>query len=177
MTSLTDEQLMQQIQQGDHPAFQQLVKRYVTPLQHYASRFLGNANEAEDVVQEVLLKAWRNAERWQADKAKVSTWLYSITHHLCIDLYRRKSLDTQSLDDAPDVAEPAAHSRLQALEISQHVSVALQHLPERQRSTLLLCYYQGLSAQEAAQVLDISSSAVESLLARARRALRQVLTP
>jgi len=176
LTAPTDEQLMQRIQQGEQKAFQILVERYVTPLQRYASRFLSNANEAEDVVQESLLKVWRNAERWQADKAKVSTWIYSITHNLCIDLYRRKRLDTVSLDEALETPEAPELSDLNALEISQHLSIALQALPERQRSALLLCYYQGMSAQEAASVMSVSNSAVESLLARARRALRSNLS-
>lgn len=174
-----DEMLMQRIQQGDSAAFRQLVQQHIRALHGFARRLLGNSAEAEDIVQETFIRVWHRAGQWQIGRAKLSTWLHSIAYHLCIDLGRRNHLRTVSIDDVMDDAELAGISesleQVQREEIIQEVEVALQQLPERQRSAIVLCYYQNMSNSEAAEVLAVSIPALESLLARGRRALREKL--
>jgi RNA polymerase sigma-70 factor (ECF subfamily) len=170
-----DEQMMIRIQQGDYQAFQCLVEQYLSPLYRFAWRMLGNSKDADDVVQETFIKVWRNAHQWQAEKAKLSTWLHSIVHHCCIDIHRQNRLITVDLEEAAEVIAPEATNGIFQTEILDQVENALQQLPERQKSAILLCYYQGLTNQEAAAILNVNVAALESLLARARRTLKQQL--
>lgn len=173
--SSDDEQMMYRIQQGDRQAFQRLVEQHLNPLYRFVRRMLGTPKDADDVVQETFIKVWRNAHQWQVGKAKLSTWLHSIAHHCCIDNYRQNSETLVDLDEAGDIAAPETNNGIYQTEVLDHVEKALQKLPERQRSAILLCYYQGFSNQETAEMLNISVTALESLLARARKTLKQQL--
>jgi RNA polymerase sigma-70 factor (ECF subfamily) len=180
LSELSDEALMLLIQTQDEPAFATLVDRHLTALHAFARRMLGNTNDAEDMVQEAFLRVWRHAARWKPGPAKLSTWLHRIIHNLCIDLRRRNhqgetvDIDTEEIQDAIATGITPEEC-LQEEQLSQAVEQALQILPERQRSAILLCYYQGLSNLQAAEVLNVSVAALESLMARGRRTLRQKL--
>jgi RNA polymerase sigma-70 factor (ECF subfamily) len=174
--SADDEQMMARIQQGDYQAFERLVEQHLNPLYRFAWRMLGNSKDADDIVQETFIKVWRNAHQWHAGKAKLSTWLHSIVHHDCIDLYRQQNqFVTVDLAEAAEVMAPETTSGIYQMEISEQVEYVLQQLPPRQKSAVLLCYYQGLNNQEAADILNINVAALESLLARARKTLKQLL--
>lgn len=170
MADLSDEELMQRIQQGDAQAFQRLVEQYIQPLYRFTYRALGNPCDAEDAVQDTFLKVWRRAYQWHASKASLSTWLHTIAHNVCIDQYRQRKINTEPLDAANNV--PSVTDSILQADMATDMAKLLQTLPARQRHALLLCYYQGLSNQEAAQILNVNVSALESLLARARRTLR-----
>ncbi len=171
-----DEALMLAIQGGDSKAYESAVRQHIKALSHYAYRMLGNSKDTEDITQEALLRLWTHANSWRADKASVSTWLHRITHNLCIDYLRKdKSNVTGELNDEHESKDrpasvPEQNERLDALKN------ALELLPERQRSAIILSHYQGFSNKEIAQVMDISVDALESILARARRGLRAQLS-
>ncbi len=174
MEQPSDEVLMLAIQKGDQQAFQQFVDRYMVALHKFAQRMLGNTSDADDVVQETFLRVWQKSTTWQTDKAKVSTWLHRITHNVCIDWQRKPKLSTVALTEIEETATTAnefLHTEMMARQVEQ----ALQQLPERQRSALILCYYQGMRNCEAAQVLNVNVPALESLLARGRKYLKKVL--
>ncbi|MEM7017476.1 MAG: RNA polymerase sigma factor [Pseudomonadota bacterium] len=173
----TDEVLMGRIQTEDHQAFTQLVDRHLKTIHGFAWRMLNNVTDAEDIAQETFLRVWRNAQQWQPKNAQVLTWIHRIAHNLCIDLQRRRKRITEDIDDHADTlsADINLTEELVKAQTAQRVSKALQTLPERQRGAIVLCYYQGLSNQEAASVLDISVQALESLMARGRRTLKQLL--
>ncbi len=167
---------MQRLVAGDQAALAQLIHTHFSALHRYATRLLDNAGEAEDVVQESFIRLWEQAASWRADKGGLSTWLHGIAHNLCVDKLRRRreavSLDAEGeTPDFPQLADPG--HVLEKLEIAEQVELALRQLPARQRAALLLCYYQGFSGEEAAEILGLSLDALESLLARARRALKQ----
>ncbi|MEK7990968.1 MAG: RNA polymerase sigma factor [Thiotrichaceae bacterium] len=174
--SHTDEMLMKDIQAGNQQAFQYLVNQNLASLHGFAQRMLGSNSDAEDVVQETFIRVWNKAHTWKAGKAKLSTWLHRITHNLCVDWQRKPKVQTMTLTH--DVEENTEHSTdsLQREETAQAVETALQQLPERQRSAIVLCYYQGMSNRDAAQVLNVSVTALESLLARGRRSLKTLLS-
>jgi len=171
-----DEVLMLAIQEGDSKAYELAVRKHIKALSHYAYRMLGNSKDTEDITQEALLRLWTHANSWRADKASVSTWLHRITHNLCIDYLRKdKSNVTGELNDELEskdrpASAPEQDERLDALKN------ALEQLPERQRSAIILSHYQGFSNREIAQVMDVSVDALESILARARRGLRAQLS-
>jgi RNA polymerase sigma factor (sigma-70 family) len=186
----TDESLMARVQGGDTGAFQQLVRRHTRGLQHFARRMLRDADEADDVTQEALLRVWQHAARWQQGRVQFTTWLFRIAHNQCIDRLRRTQTRREApstvrgpdgqLTDTLDAIADTRHDAAPDAQVgdagrAQRLDVALRALPERQRSALVLCFYQGLSNQQAAEVLDVTVEALESLLARARRALRSAL--
>jgi RNA polymerase sigma-70 factor (ECF subfamily) len=171
----SDEMLMQQIRCGDHQAFALLVDRHLKSLHGFAQRMLGNPADADDIVQESFLRVWHKADKWQPKQAKVSTWLHSITHNLCIDFHRRNKVDTVDIADVELIDPHQPEDSRQQHDVAVQVEAALQQLPESQRSAIILCHYQGLSNREAAEALAMSVAALESLMARGRRKLKKIL--
>lgn len=161
--------------QGDAEAASRLVARHLPRMTALARRMLGDSAEAEDVAQDVFLKVWTQAKRWKPGAAKFETWLHRVAINACYDRLRKKK--PLPLDDADERVDPGPNPE-QALgqsQLSRAVDAALQTLPERQRAAISLCHYQGLGNIEAASALDISVEALESLLARGRRALKEKL--
>ncbi len=166
---------MLRVAQGDHAACQQLAERHLGRILGFATRTLGDPIAAEDVAQEVFTRLWMHAKRWQPGPARLTTWLHRIALNLCLDhLARRRE---ESLDDVPEPLDPAkdAVAHMQERDLREHVTAALQTLPETQRAAITMCHYQGFRNAEAAEVLGVSVEALESLLARGRRTLRERL--
>ena len=162
------------VAQGDQQAYRQLMNRHLRGVHAFAYRMLGSRAEAEEVSQECFLRLWKHAGRYVA-RAKPSTWLYRIAHNLAVDRLRRR----REGSPPEGLEEAAASERQSALvhdrQVARAVELALQNLPERQRAAIGLVHYQGLSNAEAAEVLGIGVRALESLLARARRQLKEQL--
>jgi len=159
---------------GDQDACRALVERHLPAVVALARRTLGNQAEAEDVGQDAFLRVWRAAPSWQP-RAKFTTWLHRVTVNLCLDRLRRKTM--AAIDEMPEMADPKADSEAAATDrqVAGQVEEALRKLPERQRLAIVLCHYQGLSQAEAAAALEIGVEALESLLARGRRKLKELL--
>ena len=157
---------------GDRDAFAALCRRHAPVLHRFALRMLREPADAEDVVQETLLRFWREARRYDAERARLSTWLHRLTYNACIDLLRRQG--RRPPEDA-DHSAPSPEELTEAEQRGRAVERAIGALPERQRTALLLCHYQRLPQRDAAQVMDVSLDGLESLLARARRRLRTLL--
>lgn len=161
--------------QGDAEAASRLVARHLPRMTALARRMLGDSAEAEDVAQDVFLKVWTQARRWKPGAAKFETWLHRVAINACYDrLRKKKAVPLDGTDERPDPG-PDPEQQLGQAQISQAVDAALQTLPERQRAAITLCHYQGLGNIEAAAALDISVEALESLLSRGRRALKEKL--
>ena len=165
------------VARGDRDAFGMLVREHQVPLQAFAQRMLGDAAQAEDVVQETLLRLWSRAGSYRPEKARLTTWLHNIANNLCIDRFRAAARTSfmEAPEDVQDDGSGDPEAGEAARQQGSRIRRALAALPERQRSALLLCHYQGLSNRDAALVLGVSVDALESLLARGRRALRQQL--
>lgn len=170
-----DEDLVRRVGRGDPAAVQALVARKLPRMLALAQRMLGDAVEAEDVAQEAMLRAWKQAPRWAPGKAKFDTWLHRVALNLCYDrLRRRREVPTEISPDRPDEG-PAPDRGILAAQLGAQVDRALAALPERQREAIVLCHYQELTNIEAAGLMSISVEALESLLSRGRRTLRQTL--
>lgn len=168
--------LLERIAQGEARACGLLLQRHLTRLHALATRMLGSAADADEVCQDVFLRAWQQAPRWQPGAARFSTWLHQVALNLCRDRLRvrRESLPLDAVAEAVDEDTPERHHR--RADRAAQVRAALQSLPERQREAVLLCHYQGMGNMEAAQVMELSVEALESLLGRGRRALRLALS-
>jgi RNA polymerase sigma-70 factor (ECF subfamily) len=170
-----DLELVRRAGVGDAAACAALADRYLAKVTALAGRTLANRADAEEVAQEVFLRVWQHAGRWRAGQARFSTWLYRVTLNLCHDRLRRRRETT--LDAAGDPASdaPPPGAELQRNVVAARVEAALAQLPERQREAIVLCHYQELGNIEAAAVLDVTVEALESLLSRGRRRLRELL--
>jgi RNA polymerase sigma-70 factor (ECF subfamily) len=169
-----DFDLMERVAEGDPRAYRLLVERHLRKVHSLAFRLLGSRAEAEDVAQETFTRLWQGASGF-VPRAKVSTWLYRIAHNLCIDRIRRRRESDQPalLDAVPASGRPSLH--LHNKQRAEAVHTALDELPERQKVALTLTHYEGMSHAQAAEVIGVSVRALESLLARGRRALRESL--
>jgi RNA polymerase sigma-70 factor (ECF subfamily) len=169
-----DELLVRQVARGDAAAMARLVSAKLPRMLALARRMLGEASEAEDVAQDVFLRVWRDAGRWRPGAARFDSWLHRVALNLCYDRLRRRERPTADLPEQADEGPPPDRGLL-AQDVARRVEAALQSLPDRQREAVVLCHYQEMSNIEAAQVMELSVDALESLLARGRRALRAQL--
>ena len=170
-----DEDLVRRVGKGDPAAVQAMVARKLPRMLALAQRMLGDPVEAEDVAQEALVRAWRQAPRWVSGRAKFDTWLHRVALNLCYDrLRRRREVPTDAMPERRDEG-PAPDRGLIAADVGAAVNGALARLPDRQREAIVLCHYQDLSNIEAAELMKVSIEALESLLSRGRRALRLAL--
>ncbi|MGY8667550.1 RNA polymerase sigma factor [Bradyrhizobium sp. UFLA05-109] len=170
-----DSELLDRLATDDEAAFRMLVERHIDRAYAIALRIVGNAADAEDVVQDTMLKIWSHRGRWQHGRAKFSTWLYRVISNRCIDLRRKPR--TENVDTVPEVADgqPDAADIIERNELNDMLEVAMQRLPEQQRVAVILSYHENMSNGEIAQVMDTTVAAVESLLKRGRQQLRQLL--
>jgi RNA polymerase sigma-70 factor (ECF subfamily) len=167
----SDRALMTRVAAGDPEAFRQLVTLH-TPMVHaIASRMLGDAAEAEDVVQETFVKLWVNAKGWTPTGGGLGGWLRRISTNACLDRLRRpRFVSDEAVPERADDA-PAADLMIDSERRRDAVAASIQALPDRQRAAIVLTYYEGVSNAEAASILGIGVKALESLLVRARQAL------
>jgi RNA polymerase sigma-70 factor (ECF subfamily) len=162
---------------GDAAAAASLVRRRSPRIMALARRMLNDQTEAEDITQEVFLRVWTHAANWRPGGARFETWLHRVAVNLCLDrLRRRREIPAgDALAERPDET-PDAEQSMWRDQRAARVRQAIEALPERQRAALELCSFQELTNIEAAAVLEVSVDALESLLARARRSLRESLS-
>jgi RNA polymerase sigma-70 factor (ECF subfamily) len=181
MPERTDEELMLASGHGDRKAFSLLAERHYRGVMYFVQRFLGNIGRetAEDLTQDVFLKAWKAAARFKP-RAAVRTWLLRSATNACLD-YRRRSRLRRTLSLSDDAgyhpAGDAARSETASenCELADGTRRALAGLPTKQRAAVVLRHYHDLPYTEIAEILGLSVSAVESVLFRARRTLRAKL--
>ncbi len=171
----TDAALMVNLARGDNSALATLAGRHHKKIIALAYRMLNNRDAAEDIAQETFLRVLKSAKRYKPN-AKFTTWLYRIAINLCIDAQRKASFNTVSLEATQ--TQLAAHqppSALQQTETSLIVQKAIQNLPQRQKTAIILHRYDNLTHAQIAEVTGWTKSAAESLLVRAYANLREKL--
>ncbi len=186
----TLELVLKAAQGGDVAAFNSLIQTYQRQVFNVCYRTLGNADDAADATQDALLSAFRGLKTFNGPAAGLRGWLLKIAVNTCYDQLRRRqrrpteSLDVlasadsdQSISAAERVLDPAPSPEQQSLsaETARNIQQAIDRLPPDQRLTVILCDVQGLSYNEAAQIMSVELGTVKSRLSRARSQLRLLL--
>jgi RNA polymerase sigma-70 factor (ECF subfamily) len=168
--------LIQRCLAGDEEAFATLYHQYKNLVYKTAYLMLGNAEEAEDILQEVFLRVYRSLHTYRPSKGALTTWLNRITVNRCLKRRRKRRSLLLSLDRVPPSLLISPASSLEGrLTEEQSIQGALRRLSEKLQVVVVLRYYQGLSYAEISQVLDIPLGTVKSRLNLALKNLRQVL--
>lgn len=178
-----DVELMGKVGAGDIRAFEELVERHQRAVIGTVAKMLGNASDAEDIAQQVFVRIWKSAVRYEA-QAKFTTWLFTITRNLVFnEVRRRQRKPTVSIDEREETTHRTVED-LQAVspddemlqtEIEEAIDRAIQGLPDKQRMAVVLRRYEEMPYEEIAAVLEMSIPAVKSLLFRARAHLKEAL--
>jgi len=181
-----DLELLERFKDGDSTAFDELLVKYQRPVLNLIVRFMGSPEHAEDLAQEVFLRVYKAAGRFEA-RAKFFTYLYRIALNLCLKerekLARQKteSLDADTEERGPrrEIMDPRGSTEdvYTRMELSRAVQEAVKALPDEQRGVVILSRYHDLSYEEIAETLEISVPAVKSRLHRAKLALKELLAP
>lgn len=172
----SDSALLVAVANGDASAARILIGRLAPRLLSHATRVLSDRAEAEDAVQETLVRLWKIAPDWRQGEAKVSTWCFRVLVNLCTDKLRAR----KPVVDIDAIAEPAADLQSvveQMTDVARRdaLDAALGALPDRQRQAVVLRHIEERSNPEIAEIMDIGVEAVESLVARGKRALGSAL--
>jgi RNA polymerase sigma-70 factor, ECF subfamily len=185
LDSMTDEELVALSQQGDVQAFNRLTTRVESGLYRFALRTLGNPQDARDICQEALLRAYNNIAGLR-DGRKFKAWVHHIALNLCRDLFRShaykneaQSFETTGLDDGrtPPAAEPQDRRGQpgRQVELVRVLEEAFDRLPAEQRSAILLREYQGFTSEEIAEITGVPAATVRTRIFYGLRALRRML--
>jgi RNA polymerase sigma-70 factor (ECF subfamily) len=176
-----DQRVIELIQAGDPRAYAVLVDRYKDRALSFASRLIGDRQEAEELVQDAFIRAYRALDRFRGEST-FGTWFYRILHNLCLKRISRHknkphhiSVDEEDGLDAvlEDKDEPSILERLEEKELQDLISGEIALLPEKFRSAVLLFYVEGMSYEEMAAVLEIPVGTVKTNLFRGRNRLRE----
>ncbi len=170
----SDDVLMARVLLRDRAAFRQLADRHGERIYRIAWRMTGNATEAEDVAQDSMLKLWSQTG-WTAGQGGVGAWLARVATNGCLDRLRKSRF--RSDDEVPERADdaPLADAAMAQADEAQHARDAIAALPDAQRAAIVLTYYEDLPNRDAADAMDLNIKAFESLLFRARTALKHAL--
>ncbi|MFW6203303.1 MAG: RNA polymerase sigma factor [Marinilabilia sp.] len=176
-SSYTENELVEQAMQGRTEAFSVLVDRYRQKVFRTAMGFLHNADDAEDLTQEIFVKAWHALGSFDR-KSAFSTWLYRISVNKAINQSRKNKLWAmagiyEEVNNTHD--EEAADDAITRKEQKEEIKRAINKLNNKQKKAFVLFYYQELSMKEVAEVLKMSQKAAESLVFRARKRLQTEL--
>jgi len=168
----SDDALMARVAARDTAALKLLADRHAQLPWRIAYRMLADSAEAEDVAQEALLRLWQHADRWQAGGPGVAAWLTRVATNACLDRLRRRRFTSD--EAVPERADESAlaDEAIEEDEVRKAVAECIEALPDRQRAAIVLTYYEERQNKMAAEILAMQLKAFESLLLRARAALR-----
>ena len=170
--------LVDRCRSGDLAAFEELYRAHAGRLYSVALRLLGNAADAEDLLQEIFLAAHRKLDTFRGESA-LGTWLYRLATNLCLDHLRsragRSSQITDALDDAPGLFDSATSTLAEQTVTKMDLERALARLPEGCRAAFVLHDVQGLEHREVAEILGIAEGTSKSQVHKARMKLRGLL--
>jgi RNA polymerase sigma-70 factor (ECF subfamily) len=182
-TDLADPELVDLVAAGDAHALEVLYDRYSRAVFSFALRMLGERTVAEELVQEVFFRAWKQARTFSEGRGTFITWLLSITHNMAIDEIRRRNRRPQRADSADPVLmltnvrdeNPSVEDQAMMVSIREQITHAMAALPEAQRSAIELAYFGGLTQREIAELQNEPLGTIKTRMRLAVRKLRDHL--
>jgi RNA polymerase sigma-70 factor, ECF subfamily len=182
----SDADALAQARAGDSDGFRTLVERHSRGMFRLAYRMTSNEQDAEDVVQEAFLRAFRRLDQYDA-RARFSSWLFRITANCAYDVLRvRKRRDEEPWPEANDgsetpadfpSADPAPDRLMRSAEIRRRVGLAMSRMSAQEKAAFVLRHFEGMSTAEIGAALELEASAAKQSVLRAVRKVRQVLAP
>ena len=184
----SDSVAVARVRSGDGDAYRLLVDRHSRSVFRLAFRMTGNEQDAEDVVQETFLRAYKQLHRWEA-RSSFSTWLYRIAANYSLDLVRRKkrhgevTMNDAGSEDQPEMAQvlpsesPGPDRLMFSGQVQERVSSALEELSGQERTAFVLRHFEGQSIEEISSALGLSGNAAKHSIFRAVQKLRRALEP
>jgi RNA polymerase sigma-70 factor (ECF subfamily) len=177
----TDNELVERVRGGDDDSFRHLVDRHSRALYRAAYRITGNAADADDVVQETFLRAYRALERFDA-RASFTTWVHRIAINCSLDLIDARKRRDAKTADVEDLSTIASHSAtpdrlLHSSQMQQAVAMAMDRLSGNERTAFVLRHFEGMPLEEIGQVLGTQLNATKNTVFRAVKKLREQLQP
>ncbi|MBX2848303.1 MAG: sigma-70 family RNA polymerase sigma factor [Acidiferrobacterales bacterium] len=180
--NISDGDLISLISEGNHDAFAEIVKRHTDRFFALAFRTLQNKGDAEDVVQASFIKLWQKPQSWDSNKSLFTTWFYRVVVNACHD-HRRKYKRELDVDDTivelsvePVTSEQINYEEQQIVAWrSKCLEVAISRLPASQKDAINLVVYSELPQKQAAEIMNVSLKALESLLVRAKRSMAKTV--
>ena len=177
---------LQRARGGDADGYRVLVEHYSRPVFRLAFRITGNEADAEDVVQDTFLRAYRGLAKFD-ERAKFSTWLYRIATNASLDLLRKRKRHDDKAEpvsaEAPDPIEvlpsvnPSPDRLMLSNEVREKVEAAMMRLSPKEKAAFVLRHFEGMSIEEIGRALDMGSSAAKNNIFRAVQKLRRELSP
>lgn len=183
LADLPDSDLVDAMAAGDVHAMEVLYDRYNRAVFSFALRMLGNREQAEELLQEVFMRAWRQARKFSESRGTYITWLLSITHNMAIDEIRRQNRRPRKAESADPVLmlanvrdeKPSVEEQALLGDLRDIVRDAMAQLPDAQRTTLELAYFRGLTQREIAEEQDQPLGTIKTRMRLAMRKLRDIL--
>ena len=184
---MTDPRAASRARGGDADAFRALVERHGRAIFRVAYRMTGNEHDADDVVQETFLRAYRKIDKFE-ERANFGTWLHRIAINCSLDLLRSRSrherhrVSNKEDEDGEmtrqlESTDPQPDRLLLSVEMKQHVLVALERLSGNDRTAFMLRHFEGMPVEEIGKTLGIQVNAAKHTIFRAVRKLREALEP
>ncbi len=178
-SSHADRRLIMAIAQGDHQAFETLYHQYETRVFHYVLTLVRDSSMADDILAEAMLAVWHAAESFRGD-AQVSTWIFGIARHKALDASRQRQRDSHRitpLEEALQIEDPQDGPIELAMQQATAAATmrALAQLSPEHREVLHLAFYQDLSYQDIAELVDIPVNTVKTRVFYAKKALKEIL--
>jgi RNA polymerase sigma-70 factor, ECF subfamily len=172
----SDADLLAAAARRDAAAFGRLVSKYHSLVYRIVWRITNGNAEAEDIAQEAFIKLWNNPAQLR-EAGALKGWLARVAHNLAMDWFRARGITVDANAEGLEVEDqrPSVEDNMGKAWVSQRINLAVARLPERQKQVVTLVHFEQFSQHEAARVMDLSVDALESLLARARRALKEQL--
>ncbi|MDD5043162.1 MAG: RNA polymerase sigma factor [Patescibacteria group bacterium] len=185
MLEISDEKLVSQYLKGDEKSLEVLIQRYLKPIYGFVYYYAGTASDAEDITQDVFVKAWKHIKKFDQRKS-FKTWIFSIAKNTAIDFLKKKKAllfselsdeaDSNSILDTLVDPAPLPDEILERADIEQMLARAMDKLPAKYRAVLFLYYKDGFNFREIAAVLGEPLNTVKSRQRRALLALKKILT-
>ena len=169
-----DETLMRLVKKGDQKAFEELIDRHMRAIFRLSYSLLRDVGKAEDITQETFTTLWQQADSWQPT-GQVQSWLYRIARNKSIDEIRARKVCVDIDDAELTNNEKSAYSNMFDSQVKNIIDLSLEKLPTRQSEAIILVHFLDNTNIKAAEMMGISVDALESLLARGRKKLKELL--